>query len=162
MDGPGPAGRPILDGAADVAFDDLVRRCRGRSPSQPVRAHLSGPPGSGKSRAAASLAEMLERDLYRIDLDALTSKYIGETEKNLSQIFDRAETDDSILLFDEADALFGRDRPGIDVLLRLLETYSGIVLVLTTDPSWVDDEFLQHIDVIVNTSCPTPPTPRGD
>ncbi|MEQ8959758.1 MAG: AAA family ATPase [Coleofasciculus sp. C2-GNP5-27] len=104
-----------------------------------VSALFSGPSGTGKTMAAEVLAKELRLDVYRIDLSAVVSKYIGETEKNLRRIFDAAETGGVILLFDEADALFGKrtqvkdshDRHAnveVSYLLQLMEAYQGLAI----------------------------------
>ena len=76
------------------------------------RALFYGPPGTGKTLTAALLGKYTERDVYRVDLSMIVSKYIGETEKNLAKLFDKAEHKGWILFFDEADALFGK-RTGV-------------------------------------------------
>jgi SpoVK/Ycf46/Vps4 family AAA+-type ATPase len=102
-----------------------------------ISALFSGASGTGKTMAAEVLAQELRLDLYRIDLSAVVSKYIGETEKNLRRIFDAAETGGAILLFDEADALFGKrtevkdshDRHAnveVSYLLQRMEAYQGL------------------------------------
>ena len=107
-----------------------------------IAALFSGPSGTGKTLAAEVLARALDLDLYRIDLSAIVSKYIGETEKNLARIFDAAEAGGAVLLFDEADALFGKrsevkdshDRyANIEVgyLLQRMEAYRGLALLTT-------------------------------
>ena len=99
-----------------------------------------GPPGTGKTMAAEVLAHTLGLDLYRIDLSAVVSKYVGETEKNLSRIFAEAATSNAILFFDEADALFGKrtevrdahDRYAnieVSYLLQRMEEYEGVVVL---------------------------------
>src|SRR5207245_30617 len=103
---------------------------------------FAGPSGTGKTTAAEVLAGALQLDLYRIDLSAVVSKYIGETEKNLRRIFDAAEQSGAILLFDEADALFGKrgevkdshDRYAnieVSYLLQRMETYPGLAILTT-------------------------------
>ena len=97
-----------------------------------------GPSGTGKTTAAEALARELRQDLYRIDLSAVVSKYIGETEKNLASAFDEAERGSAVLFFDEADALFGKrtevrdahDRYAnleVNYLLQRVETFTGLV-----------------------------------
>ena len=101
-----------------------------------LRCLFSGPPGTGKTFAAKLLSKSLERDLYCVDVPSMVSKYIGETEKNLSSLFDRAENENWILFFDEADALFGKrsetnsanDRhanQSVSYLLQRIEYFSG-------------------------------------
>ena len=126
---------------------------------------FAGPPGTGKTMAAEILAVELGLDLYRIDLSAIVSKYIGETEKNLEHIFEAAERGDAILLFDEADALFGKrsevkdahDRyANIEVayLLQRLEAYEGLALLTTNMRGNLDDAFLRRLDFAVDFPLP--------
>ncbi|MDH3661540.1 MAG: ATP-binding protein, partial [Alphaproteobacteria bacterium] len=111
-----------------------------------VRSLFTGPSGTGKTMAAAWLAGKLDLALYRVDLAAVSSKYIGETEKNLSRLLARAEEQEVILLFDEADSLFGKRTDISDAndrfanaqtnfLLQRIETYTGIVLLTSNSKS---------------------------
>ena len=115
--------------------------------------------------AAEVLANELRLDLYRIDLSAVVSKYIGETEKNLKQVFDAAEEGGVLLLFDEADALFGKrgevrdshDRyANIEVgyLLQRMETYQGLAILTTNLKSTMDRAFQRRLRFIVNFPFP--------
>ncbi len=117
---------------------------------------FSGPSGTGKTMAAEIIANELHLDLYQIDLSQVVSKYIGETEKNLSRIFDEAQTSNAILFFDEADALFGKrsevkdahDRyANIDIayLLQKMEEYEGISVLASNLRRNMDDGFLRRI-----------------
>ena len=117
-----------------------------------LSALFSGPSGTGKTLAAEVLARELRLDLYRIDLSAVVSKYIGETEKNLKQVFDAAEGGGVLLLFDEADALFGKraevkdshDRyANIEVgyLLQRMESFQGLAILTTNLKSSLDKAF---------------------
>jgi AAA+ superfamily predicted ATPase len=117
---------------------------------------FSGPPGTGKTMAAQIVAAELALDLFRIDLAAVVSKYIGETAKHLAQIFARAAQMNGVLLFDEADALFSRrtevkdshDRyANVDTsyLLQLLEEYRGIVILATNRQQDVDHAFMRRV-----------------
>ncbi|SEP26517.1 AAA+-type ATPase, SpoVK/Ycf46/Vps4 family [Halogranum amylolyticum] len=119
---------------------------------------FTGPSGTGKTMAAEILATDAGVDLYKIDLSRVVSKYIGETEKNLAAVFDEAETTDAILLFDEADALFGtrtevrdsHDRYAnieVDYLLQRIEAHDGTVILTTNLERNVDDAFLRRIHV---------------
>lgn len=110
--------------------------------------------------AAEVLAQELRLDLYRIDLSAVVSKYIGETEKNLRRIFDAAETGGAILLFDEADALFGKrtevkdshDRHAnveVSYLLQRMEAYQGLAILTTNLKGSLDQAFLRRIRFVV-------------
>ena len=126
---------------------------------------FSGPSGTGKTMAAEVLAGELDLDLYRIDLSAVVSKYIGETEKNLRRVFDAAEESGAILLFDEADALFGKrteikdshDRHAnieVSYLLQRMESYQGLAILTTNLRKNIDDAFLRRIQFIVEFPFP--------
>jgi hypothetical protein len=130
-----------------------------------IGALFTGASGTGKTMAAEVLANELRLDLYRIDLSALVSKWIGETEKHLRQVFDAAEAGGVILLFDEADALFGRrsevrdshDRyANIEVgyLLQRVETYRGLVILTTNQPQSLDAAFARRIRFTVQFPFP--------
>jgi hypothetical protein len=124
-----------------------------------------GESGTGKTLAAEVLAHALHLDLYRIDLSAVVSKYIGETEKNLRQVFDAAEDCGAILLFDEADALFGKrsevkdshDRHAnieISYLLQRMEAYHGLAVLTTNLKSSLDAAFLRRLRFVVQFPFP--------
>lgn len=130
-----------------------------------ISALFAGPSGTGKTMAAEVLAHEFELDLYRIDLSAVVSKYIGETEKNLRRVFDAAENSGVILLFDEADALFGKrsevkdshDRYAnieVSYLLQRMESYRGLAILTTNRKSALDSAFLRRIRFIVNFPFP--------
>ena len=130
-----------------------------------VRALFSGPSGTGKTLAARLLASVLQMDLYRLDLSSVVNKYIGETEKNLHQIFARAEELDVILLLDEGDALLTRrtnvqtsnDRYAnleTNYLLQRLETFEGILIVTTNAGERIDSAFQRRMDVVVEFRLP--------
>ena len=130
-----------------------------------VRALFSGPSGTGKTLAARILASVLQMDLYRIDLSAVVNKYIGETEKNLNQVFDRAEELDVILLLDEGDALLTKrtnvqssnDRYAnleTNYLLQRLESYEGILIVTTNSGDRIDKAFQRRMDVVIEFRPP--------
>jgi ATPase family associated with various cellular activities (AAA) len=121
---------------------------------------FAGPSGTGKTFAAEVLAHDLDLDLYRVDLSRVVSKYIGETEKNLRQIFDAAESGGVVLLFDEADALFGKrsevkdshDRYAnieVSYLLQRMETYSGMAILTTNLKDAIDTAFVRRLRFIV-------------
>lgn len=125
-----------------------------------ISALFSGQSGTGKTMAAAVLANKLNLDLVRIDLSSVVSKYIGETEKNLRRIFDAAETGGAILLFDEADALFGKrsevkdshDRHAnieVSYLLQRMESYQGLAILTTNLKNALDAAFLRRIRFVV-------------
>lgn len=130
-----------------------------------ISALFEGASGTGKTMAAEVLANELKLDLYRIDLSSVVSKYIGETEKNLRQVFDAAETGGAILLFDEADALFGKrseikdshDRYAnieISYLLQRMESYRGLAILTTNLKSALDNAFLRRIRFVVQFPFP--------
>ncbi len=130
-----------------------------------ISALFSGVSGTGKTMAAEVLAGELRLDLYRIDLSAVISKYIGETEKNLRRVFDAAEDGGMILLFDEADALFGKrsevkdshDRYAnieISYLLQRMEAYRGLSILTSNMKSALDSAFLRRIRFIVEFPFP--------
>ncbi len=125
-----------------------------------ISALFSGPSGTGKTLAAEVIAHELRLDLYRIDLSQVVSKYIGETEKNLRRIFDAAETGGAILLFDEADALFGKrsevkdshDRHAnveVSYLLQRMEAYRGLAILTTNLQGSIDPAFLRRIRFLI-------------
>ena len=126
---------------------------------------FTGPSGTGKTMAAEVLANELHLDLYRIDLSQVVSKYIGETEKNLRRVFDAAEDGGSILLFDEADALFGKrsevkdshDRYAnieVSYLLQRMEAYRGLAILTTNLKEALDTAFLRRIRFVVQFPFP--------
>jgi hypothetical protein len=143
------AAGPVLEGQLNVG----------------VRALFSGPSGTGKTLAARLLASVLQMDLYRLDLSAVVNKYIGETEKNLSQIFARAEELNVILLLDEGDALLTQ-RTGVQTandryanletnyLLQRIESFSGILLVTTNAAEHIDSAFQRRMDVVIDFRPP--------
>jgi hypothetical protein len=125
-----------------------------------ISALFAGTSGTGKTLAAEVLANELRLDLYRIDLSQVVSKYIGETEKNLRRVFDAAEAGGAILLFDEADALFGRrsevkdshDRYAnieVSYLLQRMESYRGLAILTTNLKSALDTAFMRRIRFVV-------------
>jgi hypothetical protein len=130
-----------------------------------ISALFAGASGTGKTMAAEVLANELRLDLYQIDLSAVVSKYIGETEKNLRRIFDAAEAGGVILLFDEADALFGKrsevkdshDRHAnieVSYLLQRMEAYRGLAILTSNMKSALDTAFLRRIRFIVQFPFP--------
>ena len=133
-----------------------------------ISALFAGVSGTGKTMAAEVLAAALQLDLYRIDLSAMVSKYIGETEKNLRRIFDAAEVGSVILLFDEADALFGKrsevkdshDRYAnmeVSYLLQRMEAYQGLAILTTNMKEAIDTAFLRRIRFVVKFAFPDAP-----
>jgi ATPase family associated with various cellular activities (AAA) len=130
-----------------------------------ISALFAGASGTGKTMAAEVIARELQLDLYRIDLSSVVSKYIGETEKNLRRVFDAAEAGGTILLFDEADALFGKrsevkdshDRYAnmeVSYLLQRMEAYRGLAVLTTNFKDSVDTAFLRRIRFIVRFPFP--------
>ncbi|MFZ1983468.1 MAG: AAA family ATPase [Desulfatitalea sp.] len=126
---------------------------------------FAGPSGTGKTMAAEVIARELRLDLYKIDLSTVVSKYIGETEKNLAQIFREAETSNAILFFDEADALFGKrsevkdshDRYAnieISYLLQKMEEYQGVSILATNLRQNMDDAFVRRVALTIHFPMP--------
>ena len=130
-----------------------------------ISALFSGASGTGKTLAAEIMADELCLDLYRIDLSQVVSKYIGETEKNLRRVFDAAETAGAVLLFDEADALFGKrsevkdshDRYAnieVSYLLQRMEAYRGLAILTTNMKQALDPAFMRRIRFVVQFPFP--------
>ncbi len=126
---------------------------------------LYGPPGTGKTYLAGILANTYKKDIYRVDLSQVVSKYIGETEKNLELLFNRLEGKDCILFFDEADALFGKrgevkdahDRfanQEVSYLLQRIENFDGLVLLATNHQGNMDEAFMRRINIMVDINRP--------
>lgn len=172
-------GEPfLLIEEAREEFAALVSRCRhrealgaalpaafGHGSAAGVRALFKGPSGTGKTLAARHLAAEIGRALYRVDLAATVSKYIGETERNLERVFEAAESLDIVLLIDEGDALMaGRtnvssstDRYAnleTNYLLQRLEVYAGILIVTTNAPERIDSAFARRMDVTLEFPLP--------
>ena len=130
-----------------------------------VTALFAGPPGTGKTMASALIARELARELFRIDLAGVVSKYIGETEKNLEKVFAAAHRSNAILFFDEADALFGKRTEVKDAhdryanvetsyLLQKIESFDGVVILATNFKKNVDEAFLRRMAVVVDFPMP--------
>ncbi len=128
-----------------------------------------GPSGTGKTLAASLLGKQYGMDVYRVDLSMIVSKYIGETEKNLSNIFDKAEDQNWILFFDEGDALFGKrvntsssnDRYAnqeISYLLQRIENYNGLIVLASNYKVNMDDAFIRRFQSLVHFPMPKPRT----
>jgi SpoVK/Ycf46/Vps4 family AAA+-type ATPase len=124
-----------------------------------------GPPGTGKTLTASLLGKQTGKDVFRIDLSRVISKYIGETEKNLSRLFDKAEDKNWILFFDEADALFGkrtdiRDahdkyaNQEVSYLLQRIEAFNGVVILATNQRGNIDDAFVRRFQTIIHFPMP--------
>ncbi len=157
-----------------------------RSRGYGIKALFSGGPGTGKTMAAEVIAGALGLDLFRVDLSSVISRWVGETEKNLREIFDAAEGGTAIILFDEADALFGargevkqaQDRfanQEVSFLLQRLEVFEGCAILTTNLQENIDEAFLRRFGAVVEFPMPTPAnrlllwerafpdlTPRGD
>jgi hypothetical protein len=126
---------------------------------------FAGPPGTGKTMAAEILASELDLPMYRIDLSQVVNKYIGETEKNLKRIFDAADVSDALLLFDEADSIFGRrteardahDRYAnleISYLLGRMEQFKGLAVLATNRKKDLDEAFLRRLRYVIDFPLP--------
>ncbi|MFT3853180.1 MAG: ATP-binding protein [Ilumatobacteraceae bacterium] len=168
---------------ADVVYDDWGFL---PAPSRGLVALFSGPSGTGKTLATEVLAGDLGLDVFKVNLSTVVSKYIGETEKNLEEMFDAASAGNLLLFFDEADSLIGkrsevresRDRYAnieVSYLLQRLESYDGLVIMATNFEKNIDDAFLRRIHVRVAFAVPAaderlllwehnlpPKAPRGD
>ncbi|MEZ4639672.1 MAG: ATP-binding protein [Caldilineaceae bacterium] len=145
--------------AADLGISARARYAPG------VRALFTGPSGTGKTLAASWLATRLGLPLYRVDLASVTSKYIGETEKNLAELLNRAERAGVILLFDEADSMFGKrtdikdshDRYAnaqTNYLLQRIESFDGIALLTSNSRQRFDSAFARRLDAIIDFPLP--------
>lgn len=129
------------------------------------RALFYGPPGTGKTLTAMLLGKYTDKDVFRIDLSRMVSKYIGETEKNLSRLFDKAENKNWILFFDEADALFGKRTDIRDAhdkyanqevayLLQRIESYNGLVILASNQRANIDEAFVRRFQTIIHFPMP--------
>lgn len=131
------------------------------------RALFYGPSGTGKTLTATLLGKQFDKDVYRIDLSQVVSKYIGETEKNLEKIFQKAEHKDWILFFDEADALFGKRsnvqnahdkyaNQEVSYLLQRVEDFSGLIILASNLKSNIDQAFVRRFNAIIHFPMPNP------
>jgi SpoVK/Ycf46/Vps4 family AAA+-type ATPase len=132
-----------------------------------VSALFTGEPGTGKTMCATLVARELGVELYRVDLSKMVDKYIGETEKHLATLFAEAERGRCVLLFDEADSLFGKRTKGgesateryanleVNYLLQRIETFSGIVILTTNQESVIDDAFKRRLRYRVSFPFPS-------
>ena len=129
------------------------------------RSLFYGPPGTGKTMTACLLGKASGRDVYKVDLSLVVSKYIGETEKNLGKVFDQAQNKDWILFFDEADALFGKrsetkdshDRYAnqeISFLLQRIETFDGIAILASNFRENLDKAFTRRFESVIYFPMP--------
>jgi len=168
--------RLVVPVAVTIALDDVVRHVRHRrrvhddwgfdgARGRGVTALFSGPSGTGKTLAAEVVASELGLELWRVDLSVVVSKYIGETEKQLRRLLDAAEAGTVVLLFDEADALFGKrtelrdshDRYAnqeVSYLLQRLETFRGLAILTTNLRAAIDEAFLRRFRFVVNFPFP--------
>ena len=153
-----------------VKHGDTLLRAWGmhRKLKRGYRALFHGPPGTGKTLTASLLGKTTGRDVYRIDLAMVVSKFIGETEKNLANLFDKADNKDWILFFDEADALFGKRTNVRDAhdkyanqevayLLQRVETYGGLVILASNFKSNIDEAFMRRFQAAVHFPAPRVP-----
>jgi hypothetical protein len=149
-----------------AVYDDWGFRAR-MNRGLGISALFAGDSGTGKTMAAEVIARELKLLMYRIDLSAVVSKFIGETEKNLRKLFDAAEDSGAILFFDEADALFGKrsevkdshDRYAnieVNYLLQRMESYRGLAILATNRKSALDTAFLRRLRFIINFPFPAP------
>lgn len=131
------------------------------------RALFYGPSGTGKTLTATLLGKQYKKDVYRIDLSQIVSKYIGETEKNLEKIFKKAEYKDWILFFDEADAIFGKRsnvqnshdkyaNQEVSYLLQRVEDFSGLIILASNFKSNIDQAFIRRFNAIIHFQMPNP------
>jgi hypothetical protein len=139
----------------------------GRPGARGVRMLLSGPPGTGKTLAAEVVAQALGVDLMIVDISQVVSKWIGETEKHLAEAFDAAERSQAVLLFDEADALFGKRTEVSDAhdrfanletayLLSRLERFDGLTILSTNLKQNIDPAFLRRLEFVIDFDEPAP------
>jgi hypothetical protein len=137
----------------------------GRPGSRGVRLLFAGPPGTGKSLAAEAMAAELGLDLLTVDLSRLVSKWLGETEKNLAKVFERAERTQAVLLFDEADALFAKRTDVADAhdryanletayLLSRLERFDGLAILATNLKDQIDPAFIRRLECVIDFNEP--------
>ena len=164
--------------ALAAELEALIDRCRRRetiwrglgpslvaSTTRGVRALFAGDSGTGKTMAAAYIATRLGAPLYRCELGAVMNKYIGESEKNIASLLDHAEAADVVLLFDEADALFGRRSDGTETgdryanmltnyLLTRIEAHHGIIILTTNGKSRIDPAFWRRLDQVIDFPLP--------
>jgi hypothetical protein len=152
-----------------ISYNDILLQDWGmrKKLKSGYRALFYGPPGTGKTLTATLLGKYTGKDVFRIDLSRVVSKYIGETEKNLSKLFDKAEHKNWILFFDEADALFGKRTDIRDAhdkyanqevayLLQRIEGYNGLVILATNQRGNIDDALIRRFQAIIHFPVPRP------
>ena len=155
----------VLNNASSQLLNELAECVKTK---KACHALFHGPSGTGKSFAAALLGKRLHREVYSIDLSEIVSKYIGETEKNLEEIFKKAESKSWILFFDEADALFGKrtdvkdanDRYSnqeVSHLLDRITNYDGVAILATNMKNNIDDAFIRRFRYVISFPIPDPP-----
>jgi adenylate kinase family enzyme len=160
------------------AVTEIITACRNRAAllasldgggalARGIVALFNGPPGTGKTLSATAIASELELPLYRVDVSTLVDRYVGETEKNLTLLFEEAATDHAGLLFDEADSLFAKrvdvkdstDRYAnmqVNVLLNLIDDYEGLVIMTTNLKRSLDQALLRRVAYKVDFEMPEP------
>lgn len=137
----------------------------GRYTNRGVRSLFSGPPGTGKTLATHVLAATLGLDLLVVDLSSLVSKWLGETEKHISEVFEAADRRQAVLFFDEAEAIFGQRTDGSDAqgrwanletahLLNRIDAFDGLIVLATNLRGNIDEAFVRRLDVIVDFDEP--------
>lgn len=155
-----PAKRPVAKKPAAKKKPTAVRRAKKATAASAAVLILSGSTPLRRRKAAETLAETLKVDLFRVDLSAVVSKYIGETEKNLNDVFDKAEASGAILFFDEADALFATGRQAKDAgdrpenaelahLLQRIEGHRGLIILTSNGRQRIDQVFSDRTQVVV-------------
>ena len=144
-----------------------VRRAKKAKATSAAVLVLSGSTALRRRKSAETLAETLKINLFRVDVSAVVSQYFGETEKNLNDVFDKAEASGAILFFDEADALFGARGTVTDAhdrfanaetahFLQRIESHSGIVILTTNGKQRVEQAFSPQTNVVVMATLPVP------
>ena len=175
-----PRSALVLSSVAQRDLDDFVTRCRRREAlwlglgetlactiNHGARALFVGDSGTGKTLAASYVATCLGAPLYRVDLASVMNKYVGESEKNLGRLLDLAAAVDVVLLFDEADAVFGSRNEGSETgeryanmltnfLLTRIEQHPGIVILTANSRSRIDQAFTRRLDTIIEFPLPGP------
>ena len=163
--------KAIVDGIAAIEnYLDNGKKLKdeyafGKKIKRGFRVLFTGPSGTGKTLTATLIGKRCKRDVYRIDLSTVVSKYIGETEKNLARVFDLAESKDWILFFDEADALFGKrtnttdahDRyanQGVSFLLQRVEDFDGLVILCSNFKKNIDEAFFRRFQAVLDFKLP--------
>jgi len=150
----------LLELANHIKHEATKSKSIGHSTNPGVIVLFAGESGAGKTMAATALAHHLKHALYRVNLNSVVSKYIGETEKNLRRLFDAAEDGGAILFFDEADELFGKrsdvkdshDRYAnieINYLLQRIESFQGLIILSSNMKSNIDPAFLRRLHYII-------------